>query len=741
MISVVVPVYNGAASLGPCLEALRPGLREGDELIVVNDRSTDESAEIARRLGARVFDNEGPRGPAAARNTGVRHATGAIVAFVDADVVVHPDTLAKIRGRFEAEPDLDALFGSYDAEPAEPNFLSQYRNLLHHYVHQRSNPDAKTFWAGCGAIRRAAYLEVGGFDQETYRDASIEDIELGLRLSDGGHRIALDRDVQATHLKRWTLRGMLNADIQKRAYPWSKLIIARRSMPNDLNLRLADRLSGALVLLAVAALPIALLWWLLGGDRGVALGLVSGAAIAIAIVMGLNRDLYRFFLATRGAAFMLGGIALHLLYYCYASATFAYCRLSYRPPLRSAALVVLALSWCLAPSHASAHATGRSYSDLAVFEAEVSYFLNVETTLVPGIDEADANRDGTLDAKEVERSQGLIFERIAAKIAVLADGVPCQAELRRIAPDSSAGRLALQSSYRCPHPPVALTIRLELLERAPGWHRHLLKISRPDETVEQHILSASEREIVIRELPAGASTTTLEFVSLGVEHILIGYDHIFFLLGLVVATRKLKKLLGLVTAFTLGHTVTLISATLISSPAVAGTAVEVAIAVAAGAVSFEYLPRVSRHPWLHLVVGPAVCALVFATFWSVGHLPDPIFSVEVLIAVSVIFVAVENFFLDDKRRRWILALSFGLVHGFGFASVLSELHLPSTNQVLSLLAFNLGVEVGQLIIVSIAFPLVLWIGAQEVRQRRMVRAASGVIALGGMVFLSLHLFG
>ena len=83
--------------------------------------------------------------------------------------------------------------------------VSQYRNLLHHFVHQEGNPEASTFWAGCGAVRRAAFDAVAGYDEARFRRPSIEDIELGYRLRRAGYRIRLDRDLQCTHLKRWRL--------------------------------------------------------------------------------------------------------------------------------------------------------------------------------------------------------------------------------------------------------------------------------------------------------------------------------------------------------------------------------------------------------------------------------------------------------------------------------------------------------------------------------------------------------
>ena len=110
--------------------------------------------------------------------------------FVDADVTVPSDAVGQVATLFQGEPDIAALFGSYDDNPGEATFLSQYRNLLHHYVHQHAREDAATFWGACGAIRRDVFLALGGFD-ETYAKPSIEDIELGYRLKQAGYSITI----------------------------------------------------------------------------------------------------------------------------------------------------------------------------------------------------------------------------------------------------------------------------------------------------------------------------------------------------------------------------------------------------------------------------------------------------------------------------------------------------------------------------------------------------------------------
>src|SRR5262245_38724111 len=201
-ITIVVPAYNQAASIAECLSALEAAAAADTEIIVVDDGSTDDTFSRAARTSARVYRMLRNSRHSAARNYGARRARGRILFFVDADVVVGSGALDRIRSALAAHTDAAAVFGSYDAHPRAPGIVSQYRNLLHHFVHQHGNPEASTFWAGCGAVRRAAFEAVGGFDEAQF---GIEDIELGYRLRRAGYRIVLDRDLLVTHLKRWTL--------------------------------------------------------------------------------------------------------------------------------------------------------------------------------------------------------------------------------------------------------------------------------------------------------------------------------------------------------------------------------------------------------------------------------------------------------------------------------------------------------------------------------------------------------
>jgi glycosyltransferase involved in cell wall biosynthesis len=312
VVSVVIPVRNDATRLAIALSALRLSSFAAHEVIVVDDASTDASASVAEEMGARVERLPRRSGPAEARNRGAALARGRYLVFVDADVRVHADTLARAVDVFERDPTVDALFGSYDASPAAPGAVSQYKNLLHHHVHQTGRAEAGTFWAGCGAIRREVFLSAGGFAASAYARPSIEDIELGVRLTRAGRRVVLRPEIQATHLKAWTLRTLLVSDVADRAIPWARLVLAEGRMPDDLNLRAGQRASALLAYAMVACLVASPFW-----PPALALALAALGAIGI-----LNRGLYAFFARRRGWRFLLVAVPMHLFYYLYSVAAF-----------------------------------------------------------------------------------------------------------------------------------------------------------------------------------------------------------------------------------------------------------------------------------------------------------------------------------------------------------------------------------------------------------------------------------
>jgi glycosyltransferase involved in cell wall biosynthesis len=314
-ISVIVPVYNGTHYLDRCLDAILASGYPNYELILVDDASTDGSGEIGRAKGATVIRQSRQGGPAAARNAGARCARGDILLFIDADVVVQPTTLERVAANFLQQPEIAAVFGSYDDSPMAPNFLSQYKNLCHHFVHQHASTDASTFWAGCGAVRRSVFFEVDGFNELRYAKPSIEDIELGYRLHTQGYRIRLDKELQVKHLKTWRFGSLFHADIFYRAVPWSRLILESSHLINDLNLKTTDRISAVLAGSAVLTLTLAPFKpWLL-----------ELCPLLLITLVLLSRPLYSFFFRHVGLKFALLAFPVQFLYYLTSGVTFGLC--------------------------------------------------------------------------------------------------------------------------------------------------------------------------------------------------------------------------------------------------------------------------------------------------------------------------------------------------------------------------------------------------------------------------------
>ncbi len=311
--SVIVPVHNGGSDFERCLDALDRSRWSNLELIVVDDGSTDDSAELARLHGATVISVDRARGPGAARNRGAKKASGEYLFFVDADCQVHPETLDQAAAVLQAEPGVDALFGCYDDAPAAQNFIAQFKNLFHSYTHQQGGEDATTFWAGCGVVRRTVFATIGGFDEEQFPRPSIEDIELGYRLRDAGFTIRLCKEVRVKHLKAWTFEQLMRSDIFDRGAPWTRLMLDRGRVDTALNLRWSQRVSAVLAWFVLGSVLIA---W----ARPAAIWLAGLSALGLLV---LNRDLYAYFARQRGVVFTMKTIPLHWFYYLYACLAFA----------------------------------------------------------------------------------------------------------------------------------------------------------------------------------------------------------------------------------------------------------------------------------------------------------------------------------------------------------------------------------------------------------------------------------
>ena len=320
LISVITPVYNGGYPFVCCLLTMAQTQFDDWELIVVDDGCSDRSADIARKFGAKILQTSGREGPGAARNLAAEVAKGDYLCFIDADCEVCDDAITKLAHKLQAQPEIKVLFGSYNDAPAATNFVAQYKNLMHHYVHQQGSEDASTFWAGFGVVERSLFLKVGGFDTERFPRPSIEDIELGYRLKQAGAKIYLAKDLQVKHHKAWKLIGLTKTDVFDRGIPWTKLLLSDKSnFVNDLNLQTSSRIS----VIAAYSLVFCLLVSLFN------LAALIPSSIFAGLLLYLNWDVYRFFYEKRGLAFALKVVPLHWLYYLYGGLSFALGTLSY----------------------------------------------------------------------------------------------------------------------------------------------------------------------------------------------------------------------------------------------------------------------------------------------------------------------------------------------------------------------------------------------------------------------------
>ena len=232
----------------------------------------------------------------------------------------------------------------------------------------------------------------------------------------------------------------------------------------------------------------------------------------------------------------------------------------------------------------------------------------------------------------------------------------------------------MEVTYDFPDDITSLEVESHLDQIMPPGHRHFLAVSLGG-TVQQSILDSGTTQATFTSVAIPKWQTSLRFIRLGVEHIFTGYDHLAFLLGLLVATATIRSLITIVTSFTIAHSIT----------------------------------------------------LALATFQLV-NLPSRL--TESLIAVSIGYIAAENLLDFRLMKRYYITFFFGLIHGFGFSNVLRDMDLPRSSLALSLFSFNLGVEIGQITFVLLIFPLVRdLITSGWTRLKPAVSAGIGVLAI------------
>jgi HupE / UreJ protein len=326
-----------------------------------------------------------------------------------------------------------------------------------------------------------------------------------------------------------------------------------------------------------------------------------------------------------------------------------------------------------------AHAGGSTgYAAITVSRSTVRYRLTLPTATLPS-ELAEALR---LEQTGSASSREKLLDLLRRHLVLQADGVRCEPGPGLVVPSSfDATSFTMQVDFACGSPVRELMVQDDVFDVLGPDHHTLAKVEAPG-GVQQFAFAPDTRlaRFTVGEAGGGARSTA-SFFALGVDHILTGYDHLLFLLGLLLPGGGLLSLAKIITAFTIAHSVTLSLAVL-----------------------------------------------------QVVTLPDRL--IEAVIALSIAFVAAENLFLRPTvSRRWLVSFGFGLVHGFGFSSALRELGLPAHGLLLSLFGFNAGVEVGQALVVAVCLPALLLLRRTRWESRAVAGSSLAILLVGVVLFV------
>jgi hydrogenase/urease accessory protein HupE len=333
--------------------------------------------------------------------------------------------------------------------------------------------------------------------------------------------------------------------------------------------------------------------------------------------------------------------------------------------------VLLAAIAALLTAHlpAQAHVTVTGLAQITIADARIHYELSLALPELPELAVAAITGAARGDHQAAEA----LAERLKRSVSLVLAGQPCRfGRVRILSGDATRARLEMELA--CDKAAGTLRLREDWGGFFGDHYQTLLTIRTPNGSKE-FALGEGVREASL-DITQPLATGWLDFVWLGIEHILSGYDHLLFLVALLATARGFWGIVKIVTAFTLAHSITL-------------------------------------------------------TLASLGLVTVPSRVIEPMIAVSIVWVALENIFASDPaRRRALISFAFGLVHGFGFATALQELNLTRSAIARGLVGFNLGVELGQLAFVAAFFPILVWLLAPH-RYRLSPSVVSAVVAAFG----------
>lgn len=353
-------------------------------------------------------------------------------------------------------------------------------------------------------------------------------------------------------------------------------------------------------------------------------------------------------------------------------------------PWRLALAVFVGWLGGLAPLTAHAHEVGLSRGEYtlegAALRVQLVFARPELLGLLPGLDE---EKDGFLSAGDLITGRELLKGSVRSGLAARAGAEDCVLESQDARLVEEDG-VALEAKFVCSHSTERVLVEVRLLQGFAHGHRHLARTSSNGRVVDAVILQSAPT----LELGAGVEPGSVVggMLWMGIIHILGGFDHLVFLFALLLVGGSVRGLVATITAFTVAHSITI--------------------------------------------------ALAVLGVWSAS--PSLI---EPAIALSVAYVGIENFFVKNADRRWLITFPFGLVHGFGFAGALGELAVPRDQLVPALVSFNVGVELGQLAVLAVVLPLLLWARKSEWFRFYGVRGLSSVVVLLGVGWFVLRVLG
>ncbi len=306
-ISIIIPVRDRSDSLKRCLESIKESNFRKFEVIVVDDCSQKDCSEMVRRYGYKAVRLDQRFDSWYARNKGAEIAGGDILLFLDSDMVLQPDTLNRIHSFFSLNH-CAALSGICGGRKIQGNLATQYKNLWMHYSYLRSPENFDWFISGIGAVKREIFFDLKGFDVTFKTKTGGGDLEFGRRLKKAGQEIFLDKELQAEHLKHYSLFSLIRNDYN-RSKGWFRLILGKRMVGDVVKkLRIANIYPGFMISV-VAAFLLLLSFFL---------SIRSSKFLFITIIFGLiyfivNYPLFRFFQKRGGITFLLKSIPLSMV--------------------------------------------------------------------------------------------------------------------------------------------------------------------------------------------------------------------------------------------------------------------------------------------------------------------------------------------------------------------------------------------------------------------------------------------